>query len=168
MRQQIKNKKNFKQEYRICLIVLSFLILLFFSLPILKVFQPKKIVFTGKANKKYVFSLPFSWCYWKLSDDYYMLFDIWSKDNVLNISPQNSGANIKDKLVNSCIQKRACIIFRTINNFNVVEIKFNPEYFDDSEIMFYVEELNCILHYSGNLSKKEERLRKFFSCVKLK
>ncbi|BBB33447.1 hypothetical protein TTHT_2005 [Thermotomaculum hydrothermale] len=168
MGNKTKKEKTYKQEYRICMIVLYFLILLFFSLPILKVFQPKKIILTGKGNKKYVFSIPSSWCYWKLTDDYFMLFDIWSKENVLNISPQNSKQNIKEKLIDSCIQKRACIILRNINHFNVMEIKFNGEYFDDSEIMYYVEELNCILHYSGDLSKKEERLHKFFSCVKLK
>ena len=138
-------------------------LLVFFSFPILKIFQPKEITIVNQDGEKYKFSIPSDWVYWKTDEQHYTFYDIWDKDNILIATFWGSEQNLKEKYIRKFSLKHSFIIQRENQGFNILEIKCNPIFCKDSGEMFFIESLNCFVFYSGELFQKEKRIKKFLS-----
>ena len=152
-----------KKERKLLLITLMVLILIYFSFPIVKVFQPKKIVIENAEGERYRFNIPSDWVYWHTDNSNYEFINIWDKEDFMMVTFYYRKNNVLERFKAMYERENAFIIKRRINSLDFWEFKVNPVFSDDSGEGFYVKQLNCFIFYSGKLLKKEKRIRKFLS-----
>ena len=123
--------KKCKIERRLLLITLSVLILIYFSFPIAKVFQPKKIVIENAEGERYRFNIPWDWIYWKMEDTRYIFYHIWDKDNILYVSFLGKQKFKGEIFLKNTEKDNSCVFLRNYNNFTFYEAKANPNFSED-------------------------------------
>ena len=138
-------------------------LLVFFSFPILKIFQPKEITIVNQDGEKYKFSIPSDWIYLKFGENDYGFYDIWDKTDMLFPTFYGSRKNMEEKFLQAAKKRNRFLILRNLYGFHFWEIKKNPEIEEDNSETFFVPELNCFIYYNFQLFQKEQILKKFLS-----
>lgn len=139
------------------------ILLVFFSLPLLKLFQPKQITIINQNGEKYQFSIPSDWVYIKFRENYYGFYDIWDKENMLLVTFYKRKKGMADKFLMRAKKEESALMLRELCGFYFLEIKKNPEMEKDDFEIFFIFRLNCSIYYKFKISKKEQILRKFLS-----
>jgi len=155
--------KKCKSERKLLLITLIVLILIYFSFPIAKIFQPKKIVIENAEGERYRFNIPSDWIYWKSDDRDYVFYNIWNKECVLMPTFWFGEKNVENDYIRKYKMLNSFFVKRELNGFRFWEIKLNPLYCEDDGDVFFIPKLNCFLYYPDDWDKKEKRIKKILS-----